>query len=73
MEAAISCKFRCTRLEEHWRGGGRNRRLELYAEAARDGPRQSEEWTRIRANAEAQEVDDPASAAALRRLADALG
>jgi hypothetical protein len=31
------------------------------------------EWTRIRAEAEAREVPDPAWAAALRRMADALG
>ena len=31
------------------------------------------EWTRIRAGAEAREVDDPAWAAALRRMAGVLG
>ena len=31
------------------------------------------EWARIRASAEAREVHDPGWAAALRRMADALG
>lgn len=46
--------------------------LELYAEAAEMDLAKAREWTRIRAAAEARQVDDAAWAAALRRMADAL-
>lgn len=49
------------------------RRLELYAEAAELDLAKAREWTRIRASAEAQEVHDRDWAAALRRMAAALG
>jgi streptomycin 6-kinase len=47
--------------------------LERYARAAEMDLEKAREWTRIRAGAEAREVSDPGWAAALRRMADALG
>jgi streptomycin 6-kinase len=47
--------------------------LRCYAEAAEMELDRAREWTRIRAGAEAREVHDVAWAAALRRMADALG
>jgi streptomycin 6-kinase len=47
--------------------------LERYVEAAEMDLAKAREWTRIRASAEAQYVHDPDWAAALRRMADALG
>jgi streptomycin 6-kinase len=47
--------------------------LERYAQAAEMDLEKAREWTRIRADAEAREVSDPGWAAALRRMADALG
>jgi streptomycin 6-kinase len=47
--------------------------LELYTEAAGMDLGRAREWTRIRASAEAQWVHDDGWAAALRRIADALG
>jgi streptomycin 6-kinase len=47
--------------------------LERYAQAAEMDLDKAREWTRIRASAEAQQVHDPDWAAALRRMADALG
>ena len=67
MEAAISCKFHCKRLAEHWLGyWPATDPGELAADTASEG-------TRIRASAEAQEVSDPGWAAALRRMAAAVG
>jgi streptomycin 6-kinase len=48
------------------------RRLELYAESAGMDLAKAREWTRVRAAAEASEVDDPGWAGALRRMVDAL-
>jgi streptomycin 6-kinase len=48
------------------------RRLERYAEAADMYLDRAREWTRLRASAEADEVDDRDWADALRRMADAL-
>ena len=50
-----------------------HRRLKRYAEAAEMDLAKAREWTRIRAGAEAEEVDDPDWASALRRMANALG
>ena len=49
------------------------RRLERYAEAAEMDLAKARELTRMRASAEAHEVNDPGWAAALRRMAAALG
>jgi streptomycin 6-kinase len=46
--------------------------IACYAEAAEMDLARAREWTRIRAVAEANEVDDPAWAPALRRMAAAL-
>jgi hypothetical protein len=46
--------------------------LECYAEAAEMDLDRAREWTRIRASAEAREVNDPDWAAALSRMAAAL-
>src|SRR5918999_1500943 len=50
-----------------------HRRLQRYAEAAEMDLAKAREWTRIRAGAEAEEVDHPDWASALRRMANALG
>jgi streptomycin 6-kinase len=47
--------------------------LKRYAEAAEMDLDRAREWTRIRAGAEARVVNDPDWAAALSRMADALG
>lgn len=48
------------------------RRVETYAEAAGLDPQRAGAWTRVRALAEASAITDPAWAARLRALADAL-
>src|ERR671914_216495 len=50
-----------------------HRRLKRYAEAAEMDLAKARAWTRLRAGAEAEEVDDPDWASALRRMANALG
>jgi streptomycin 6-kinase len=47
--------------------------LDLYAQAAEMDVGKAREWTRIRASAEARQVHDPDWAAALGRMAEALG
>jgi streptomycin 6-kinase len=47
--------------------------VDRYAEAAEMDLDKAREWTRVRASAEAQHVHDPDWAAALRRMAAALG